>query len=448
MDAWKLDIMVQRARDDLVLTVDALGDMFKRYPQLAFHWESGTGHGYSRAANAQVFSVLDADNDGRVTPVELLRWARMLTLGRQPTDFVEALMAADKTGKGYISETDLYFALVNNTRLSAELDLQCKMLDHSLEPPSWRSPGDGRLAFSEEEEGAKRGISREREKKRGRGASRGRSKGRRKKQPGLFGTLASATANHVTSVRQSFSDLSFSATANRVTSVRQSFSDMSFLSQGGPPAREAQAEAGAGAGGGAEGGGKLNRRLLQRRGSWMALNKAIDEASPETDPEAKDEGEDAGEERGLVFGGGVDDISGSGPTSPGRPPPKDGRQLYDLGTMSERADEDDESASGSDFSDDYDFEEMERGGPRGRSTSMQRKNELRSERDMLVFSAIAKMGLQRVDHEYEVRRKVESTVAADIFRALDETGDGIVEFWELQVPLTPLRERAQRTRMG
>jgi hypothetical protein len=96
------------------------------------------------------------------------------------------------------------------------------------------------------------------------------------------------------------------------------------------------------------------------------------------------------------------------------------------GPTNEAHDEDDND------DDDNEFIELERGGPRGRSMSIERKCELRSERDLMAFSALAKMALQRLDHAEEIRKQNESIVAGEIFSALDETGDGEVEFWELQ----------------
>jgi len=47
--------------------------------------------------------------------------------------------------------------------LAAELDLMCKLLDHLLDPPPYRDAAAGEAAYTEAEERAKRGISRDRE---------------------------------------------------------------------------------------------------------------------------------------------------------------------------------------------------------------------------------------------------------------------------------------------
>ena len=66
-------------------------------------------------------------------------WARMLPLGRPTEDFVAAIMAADPTGNNSrVSENDLYFTLRNDVVLASELDVQCKLLMHIMEPPPLR----------------------------------------------------------------------------------------------------------------------------------------------------------------------------------------------------------------------------------------------------------------------------------------------------------------------
>ena len=66
-------------------------------------------------------------------------WSRMLPLGRPTDAFVRAVMAADPSGEGRrVSENDLYFALRNDVILASELDVQCKLLMHIMEPPPVR----------------------------------------------------------------------------------------------------------------------------------------------------------------------------------------------------------------------------------------------------------------------------------------------------------------------
>ena len=59
-------------------------------------------------------------------------------------------------------------------------------------------------------------------------------------------------------------------------------------------------------------------------------------------------------------------------------------------------------------------------------------NRLRSERDVLCFKAVAKVNLTRVAFALHELRRQEDTLATEVFNAIDETGDGLIEFWEMQ----------------
>ena len=51
---------------------------------------------------------------------------------------------------------------------------------------------------------------------------------------------------------------------------------------------------------------------------------------------------------------------------------------------------------------------------------------------MLCFKAVAKVNLTRVAFAQHELRRQEDALATEVFDAIDETGDGLVEFWELQ----------------
>jgi len=51
---------------------------------------------------------------------------------------------------------------------------------------------------------------------------------------------------------------------------------------------------------------------------------------------------------------------------------------------------------------------------------------------VLCFKAVAKVNLTRVAFAQHELRRQEDALATEVFDAIDETGDGLVEFWELQ----------------
>ena len=505
---WALEITIARAKDDLVLTRDGLAEMLGRYPQLSFDWDGSSGNGFNRPMNAQLFQWLDTDGDGVVTEVELQRWARMLPLTDSPASVVADVMQADKTNKGAISESDLYFACVNNQRLATLLELQVKLLDHMLDPPPWRTPpppdpeneeeeggGGGHDRWTESQERNKRGMSRAREKPPARSLDPDVKKKKKKFSKtrivgggGIFGSSTSdglsRLAGRVSTLRTSFSSplshLSGSGgdydnSNNGVESPRQNgarSSRLSFSSGLGGLFGHSNTTGGSGstlgtAQEGEEGEDKeetpSSPRMLgqeEGRSKVPALTGVTNE-----DGEAMAESSTASSSDGDKASGKASSSSLASPTSAltnrlvsadNRPSlmrksswmgplnslkpmssssssssalAETGNKAWNspLGIVSENMRKDDNSDS-----DDYELEELERGGPRGRSLSIERKCELRSQRDLIAFTALAKLALQRLDHAEEIRKQNESIMAGEIFSALDESEDGFVDFYELQ----------------
>ena len=86
-------------------------------------------------------------------------------------------------------------------------------------------------------------------------------------------------------------------------------------------------------------------------------------------------------------------------------------------------DDDDDIDYDSDASLEQLYEDMERGGPRGRSSSIERRNDMRNERDLLVFHGISKLSLQRVSEAKQELIQSENAVAGEIFRAISDLGE-------------------------
>jgi len=138
-------MLADLAKGELVLGVDGVRAMLSSMPQLAFEWEDamassanpsvGSVKDFTRKMNGWLFAHLDANGDGVVGAEDVAVWRRMLPLGRGREALVEAVMAADVSGRGRVSERDLYFLLRTDLLLAAELDAQCRVLQFILDPP-------------------------------------------------------------------------------------------------------------------------------------------------------------------------------------------------------------------------------------------------------------------------------------------------------------------------
>ena len=493
---WALEIAIARAKDDLVLTRDGLAEMLARYPQLSFDWDGSSGYGFSRPMNAQLFQWLDTDGDGVVTEMELQRWARMLPLTDSPASVVAAVMQADKTNKGAISESDLYFACVNNQRLATLLELQVKLLDHMLDPPPWRTPppdhetNRGVDRWTESQERSKRGMSRAREKPPNRALEPAAKKKKKKMFSktrivgggGIFGSSTgdglSRLAGRVSTLRTSFSSpLSHlsggggndddgdnsvgSPRQNGARSSRLSFSSLSLFGHSNSSTGGSGSNPGTAIDEGDEGPTPSSPRMLgQEEGRSLPKVPSLtgmesnDEAKTENNINGADGDDNATEDedsssttaapsdaivsaemrpklvRKSSWMGPLNSLKPMGSGSKGT---KVGSSSSSgLGIVSESMRNDGGNGKDSSDSDDYELEELERGGPRGRSLSIERKCDLRSQRDLIAFTALAKLALERLDNAEEIRKQNESIVAGEIFSALDESNDGAVDFYELQ----------------